>query len=80
MKQDLERFAREIMQREFEGYDLDGGILQDIALQCGVIVEVTMLKPCSEGMEDEGFCACADAGCEFPTKCFHLAENLKEEA
>ncbi len=49
--------------------DLDGGALQDKAVELGVMVEVTVTEPC-----DPEFCQCAEYG-DFPQTCIRDREG-----
>ena len=68
----LIEFARwAISESSFQGCDLDGGGIQDKATELGLLKEVQITEPCSEGG-----CACADAGADFPTTCYRFAAAL----
>lgn len=49
---------------------MDGGELQDLAEEHGVIVRREVDEPCCEG------CACAGAGVGFPTDCFFIPDEI----
>lgn len=67
-------FARHIMEDWPEyGIDMDGGELQELAVQCGLLYPVTMEKPCSDV---DGACNCADYGSDFPTTCYRRIAAL----
>lgn len=69
----LRAFAQGVMQSWPIG-DVDGGHLQDLAVEHGLLVETTQAKPCRE----EG-CTCAEylASDEFPTECYRYTNLLK---
>lgn len=50
--------------------DLEGGWLQDQAIECGLLHEVPVTEPCGE------VCNCAEYG-EFPTKCLRQVQGTK---
>jgi hypothetical protein len=50
--------------------DLDGGWLQDKAVECGVLEPVTALAPCG----DE--CRCAEYD-DFPQECFQYPDDVR---
>lgn len=56
-------FVDAIIQVVWDAGSLDGGDIQDLALEHGVLKEVDILEPCSE------FCACAEVT-EGPYKCY----------
>lgn len=60
----------------FQDYysDLDGGWVQDTAVECGVLVEVTATEPC-----DPEHCECAGMT-DFPTKCYRRAPDIADAA
>lgn len=49
--------------------DIDGGWLQDKAVECGVLIEVRATERCIE--PDIGNCACAEFG-DFPMTCYRF--------
>lgn len=49
--------------------DIDGGWLQDVAIECGLLHEVDVSEPCGE------VCNCLEYG-EFPGKCLRLKQPL----
>lgn len=53
--------------------DIDGGWLQDKAVECGVLIEVQATERCIG--PDEGNCACAEYG-DFPMTCYRLNDAL----
>lgn len=58
----LMRFAARVMKSWPEG-DVDGGDLQRIANECGLLHPVTVTEPCGE------ICGCADL-VDFPCNCY----------
>lgn len=50
--------------------DLDGGWLQDKALECGCLESVTAIAPCGDD------CRCAEYG-DFPQECFQYTEEVR---
>lgn len=70
----LRAFALEMIRPTFEGYDMDGGSIQEYAVKRGLLEEVVRTKPCRE----EG-CVCAEIA-DFPTTCYEFTEVLKEGA
>lgn len=72
------KFADHIINGIFEGGDWDGGDLQDLAVQYGLLEQMEMQAPCC----DEG-CQCAQNGADFPTMCYrktYLAALSQSEA
>jgi hypothetical protein len=62
----LRRFAGFVFSaHRNDGYpgDVDGGEIQQWALECGLIEERQMFEPCS------GHCTCAEI-CDWPTTCY----------
>jgi hypothetical protein len=53
--------------------DIDGGWLQDKAVECGVLVEVEATERCVD--PEIGNCACAEYG-DFPMTCYRLNSEL----
>ena len=51
--------------------DVDGGVLQDMAVAHGLLVEVTVTEPC-----DPEFCVCAET-VNFPTTCYRNSDLMK---
>jgi hypothetical protein len=49
--------------------DVDGGWLQDTALELGLLDERKVYEPCSEET-----CVCAEVATEWPVTCFFLTE------
>lgn len=58
------RFADDVISNAFDGGDLDGGTVQEMAEACGLITPRTMTEPCGP------VCNCMEAGAEFPTTCY----------
>lgn len=50
--------------------DLDGGWIQDTAVECGLLVEVKVTEACGEN------CRCAESG-DWPMTCFRRTEACK---
>ena len=66
---DLVKFAQRMLRDWPEyGLDMDGGELQEIAVECGLLYPVRMDAPCSDDV-----CNCADCGATFPTTCYRRA-------
>jgi len=57
------RWCLDQLRGEVCGIDLDGGAAQDQAVALGLLVEVTVDKPCGDD------CACAEYYDEFPVQC-----------
>lgn len=64
-------FIRAIMRSWPEG-DMDGGELQDVAHQHGILELHAVTEPCRPESESGG-CQCAEYG-HFPTTCYRLTE------
>jgi hypothetical protein len=60
---DLKRFAERVLDAANYG-DLDGGDLQEIAVECGVLREITVTEPCGED------CGCAEFHTTGPWTCY----------
>lgn len=56
-------FADEILDIAWDGGDVDGAIMQEIAEEYGLIEKREMTEPCSEN------CTCAELA-EFPVFCY----------
>jgi hypothetical protein len=72
---DLEKlrgFANRIMEHWPNG-DVDGGDLQEAAVEFELLVDVTAAEPCGEA------CMCAEYGADFPTQCYRKTALLKAE-
>jgi hypothetical protein len=54
--------------------DIDGGWLQDKAVECGVLIPVEATEPCID--PEQGNCACAEYG-DFPLTCYRLNEGIR---
>lgn len=65
-KPNFEAFADEILAIIWEGNEIDGGTVQEIAFAHGLIVEYEATEPCYKN------CACAQWG-EFPVPCYRKA-------
>lgn len=66
--QKLAEFGKAVLEEHREALtDLDGGWIQDTAEEIGLLVRVTVDKPCGE------YCQCADYG-EFPLECLRYPE------
>jgi len=63
----VKTLVHKLAERTWEGGELDGGELQDLLLEAGILVPVEVAEPCGEN------CNCADYDCEFPTTCNRLA-------
>jgi hypothetical protein len=55
----------------WEGSSLDGGELQEMLVQAGVLVDVIVDEPC------EGHCRCRNADATPPWICYRLTEAWK---
>lgn len=64
-------FIRAIM-RSWPDGDLDGGELQELAHQYGILELHAVTEPCGES------CQCADYG-DFPTTCYRLTDPFRLE-
>lgn len=51
--------------------DVDGGSLQDMAVEAGALERREIPAPCGEN------CACAWAGASFPTDCYFVPEEIQ---
>lgn len=58
----LRAFAQRVMKNWPDG-DVDGGELQDAAVECGLLAPHKVNEPCGEG------CRCAEVG-DFPLICY----------
>jgi hypothetical protein len=65
-------FMRALAQICWEGGSLDGGELQGLLVDVGVLVPIQVDEPCGEG------CNCAEFG-DFPMTCYRLADQWREE-
>lgn len=66
----IKRFAGLVLKdHRNDGYpgDLDGGMIQNYAQQCGLLEERQMAEPCSDS------CTCVEVA-DFPTSCFFYTE------
>jgi hypothetical protein len=72
LQPDLEQFARRIMEDWPENGDIDGWQLQDIAVECGLLIPTTVTEPCCDD------CQCSDTG--FPTTCYRRCDLLRAQA
>jgi hypothetical protein len=70
------RFIDAIINGVFAGGDWDGGSLQHLAVQHGLLKSQTAESPCG----GEGQCNCALVGSEFPTSCFRKTYSLCSQA
>lgn len=74
---DLRAFARSIIDaaHDWDGHpgDLDGGTLQEIAEEHGVLVLHRVTEPCSEDA-----CVCAEYG-DWPVDCYRLNPALEAD-
>lgn len=69
----LQAFARYMVDAALEGGDVDGGTIQEIAHQYGLLTKREMKGPCRE--PEEGYCACAfESG--FPVECYQPTDAL----
>jgi hypothetical protein len=80
-RSDTERDAELLSLRKFVGKvlgdfpehgDIDGFALQDIAVECGLLVEQLTTAPCGEA------CQCADCGQQGVTMCYRIQPALRE--
>jgi hypothetical protein len=65
----LRRFAQRVMESWPEG-DVDGGYLQDTAVECGLLAPVMVSERCGEG------CRCVEYGLGLPIECFRKTPLL----
>lgn len=69
----LQAFARYMVDAALEGGDVDGGTIQEIAHQYGLLTKREMKGPCRE--PEDGYCACAfESG--FPVECYQPTDAL----
>lgn len=69
----LQAFARYMVDAALDGGDVDGGTIQEIAHQYGLLTKREMKGPCRE--PEEGYCACAfESG--FPVECYQPTDAL----
>lgn len=68
-RDNLRAFAVDIMGDWPEGGNLDGGDIQDIASEHGLLIETTVTESCGEG------CTCQHYT-SFPTTCFRKTQLL----
>ncbi len=63
-------FGRRIMaeHKVDHGCDVDGGTIQDIAVELGVLQVVEVTEPCGD------HCACAEVG-DFPLSCYRVFDQ-----
>ena len=69
-KLDTTGFCREALAVAFDGCDLDGGSIQDMAEKYGLVEEVKMTERCGES------CICAEMD-DFPLTCYRYTEAFK---
>ncbi len=69
MSENLKNFANEILSHTFEGCDLDGGEVQEIAVKHGLLMPITVNSKCGEN------CRCAEFS-EFPLTCYKKSLEL----
>jgi hypothetical protein len=67
----IKNLVHKLAERCWEGGEVDGGELQDLLSEAGVIVPTTVDEPCGED------CNCADYDAEFPTTCYRFAPEWK---
>lgn len=62
---DYQRFALAVLiqSRDHLGYDVDGGLVQDMATECGLLDKIIAEQPCGDD------CVCAEYGA-FPHACY----------
>ena len=63
LKPDFKNFANDILDAAWEGNDINGGFLQDVALKHGLLKLIEVTEPC-----DPDNCGCAEFGI-FPQVC-----------
>ena len=69
----LQAFARYMVNAALEDCNVDGGTIQEIAHQYGLLTKREMKGPCSE--PEEGYCACAFVS-GFPVECYQPTDAL----
>ena len=75
---DWQRLALAVLvdSRDNIGSDIDGGMVQDMATECGLLVKVEAREPCGES------CACVEYG--FPSDCYRYSKGalkaIRDEA
>jgi hypothetical protein len=67
----LKALARKLAEVCWDGGTLDGGELQDLLIEAGVLIDVVAMTPCGEN------CRCREYGVEPPWVCYRLAEAFK---
>ena len=72
----LADFSRKVIREMWEGGEVDGGWIQDTAVEIGVLVPVEMAEPCG------ALCSCAEYQGEdgFPITCFRFPKWLDQLA
>ena len=66
----IKKLMRELAESCWNGWNLDGGEVQGMLEDAGVLVPIEMTSPCGEE------CTCAGVT-DFPTTCYRLAEEWK---
>ena len=69
----LQAFARYMINAALEDCNVDGGTIQEIAHQYGLLTKREMKGPCRE--PEEGYCACALVS-GFPVECYQPTDAL----
>lgn len=70
----LKAFARQVLRDALNGAGFDGGDLQELAVQLGLLVPTKMEAPC-----DPDACVCAEVT-DFPTTCYRFSPLISERA
>jgi hypothetical protein len=65
-------FSRKVIKAAIEGMDVDGGDVQDWAIEAGLLVATEMTAPC-----DPDHCPCEERG-DFPQTCYRFGAALSE--
>jgi hypothetical protein len=68
---DYKRFALAVLinSRDGNGGDVDGGTIEDVAKECGLLVGVEVSEPCGE------YCVCAEYEA-FPMSCYRYSTGV----
>lgn len=64
----LLKFASKVVEQCLDGCDVDGGDVQDWAVEAGLLIPTEVNDACGE------YCSCAEWG--FPTTCYKYCEAL----
>ncbi|MGE5650914.1 MAG: hypothetical protein ACM34A_12025 [Bacillota bacterium] len=71
-KEGWKLFGAKVLECAREGMgEVDGGCIQDWAVEAGLLVAHQETEPCGEG------CRCAEYGIDFPWECFRYSDEAK---